>query len=303
MPEVRIIAEPRTEFGKGGARRTRRAGKLPAVLYGHGTDPRHLSLPSREFEHALRTDGANVLLDLQLAEGSELALPKSIQRDPIRGAIEHVDLILVRRGERITVEIVIQIVGEVVAGGLLDQSLTTLSVTAEATNIPSGVEVSIDGSRDRRSPSTPARSRCPTESRSPATPSRSSCTSSRRRPPRSSRPRSARSRPAAADEADEGRRRGRARPPRLRPPRATRRRTDAPRRDRRRGRRRSLAGARPRQPRAAVRRQPPQRRLHGARRARRPGRRPVQEPQGARRGRRDPAGGRAGRPREAAART
>jgi large subunit ribosomal protein L25 len=145
VPEVRIIAEPRTEFGKGGARRTRRAGKLPAVLYGHGTDPRHLSLPSREFEHALRTDGANVLLDLQLAEGSELALPKSIQRDPIRGAIEHVDLILVRRGERITVEIVIQVVGEVVAGGLLDQSLTTLSVTAEATNIPSGVEVSVEG--------------------------------------------------------------------------------------------------------------------------------------------------------------
>jgi large subunit ribosomal protein L25 len=145
VPEVRIIAEPRTEFGKGGARRTRRAGKLPAVLYGHGTDPRHLSLPSREFEHALRTDGANVLLDLQLAEGSELALPKSIQRDPVRGAIEHVDLILVRRGERITVEIVIQVVGEVVAGGLLDQSLTTLSVTAEATNIPSGVEVSVEG--------------------------------------------------------------------------------------------------------------------------------------------------------------
>jgi large subunit ribosomal protein L25 len=145
VPEVRIVAEPRTEFGKGGARRTRRAGKLPAVLYGHGTDPRHLSLPSREFEHALRTDGANVLLDLQLAEGSELALPKSIQRDPIRGAIEHVDLILVRRGERITVEIVIQVTGEVIAGGLLDQSLTTLSVTAEATNIPSGVEVSIDG--------------------------------------------------------------------------------------------------------------------------------------------------------------
>jgi large subunit ribosomal protein L25 len=145
VPEVRIIAEPRTEFGKGGARRTRRAGKLPAVLYGHGTDPRHLSLPSREFEHALRTDGANVLLDLQLAEGSELALPKSIQRDPIRGAIEHVDLILVRRGERITVEIVIQVTGEVVAGGLLDQSLTTLSVTAEATNIPTGVEVSVDG--------------------------------------------------------------------------------------------------------------------------------------------------------------
>jgi large subunit ribosomal protein L25 len=145
VPEVRISAEPRTEFGKGGARRTRRAGNVPAVLYGHGTDPRHISLPTRDFEHALRTDGANVLLDLQLADGSELALPKSIQRDPVRGIIEHVDLILVRRGERITVEIVVQVVGEVVSGGLLDQGLTTLSVSAEATNIPSGVEVSVEG--------------------------------------------------------------------------------------------------------------------------------------------------------------
>lgn len=145
MPEVRIAAEPRTEFGKGGARRTRRAGKIPAVLYGHGTDPRHIALPSREFEHALRTDGANVLLDLQLADGSELALPKSIQRDPIRGAIEHLDLILVRRGERMNVEVAIQVVGDIVSGGMLDQSLTTLSVTAEATNIPSGFEVSVDG--------------------------------------------------------------------------------------------------------------------------------------------------------------
>jgi large subunit ribosomal protein L25 len=145
VPEVRITAESRTEFGKGGARRTRRAGNVPAVLYGHGTDPRHISLPTRDFENALRTDGANVLLDLQLADGSELALPKSIQRDPVRRTIEHIDLILVRRGERISVEIVIQVVGEVVPGGLLDQSLTTLTVTAEATNIPSGVEVSVDG--------------------------------------------------------------------------------------------------------------------------------------------------------------
>ena len=145
MPEVRIDAEPRTEFGKGGARRTRRAGKIPAVLYGHGTDPRHISLPSREFDHALRTEGANVLLDLQLAEGSELALPKSIQRDPIRGAIEHLDLILVRRGERMNVDVPIQVVGDIVSGGMLDQSLTTLAVSAEATNIPSGFEVSIAG--------------------------------------------------------------------------------------------------------------------------------------------------------------
>jgi large subunit ribosomal protein L25 len=145
VPEVRIAAEPRTEFGKGGARRTRRAGKIPAVLYGHGADPRHISLPTREFEHALRTDGANVLLELQLADGSELALPKSIQRDPIRGIIEHLDLILVRRGERIAVDIPIHLDGTIASGGLLEQSLTTLSVTAEATNIPSGVEVSIGG--------------------------------------------------------------------------------------------------------------------------------------------------------------
>ncbi|HVY09030.1 MAG TPA: 50S ribosomal protein L25/general stress protein Ctc [Mycobacteriales bacterium] len=145
MPEVRIAAEPRTEFGKGGARRTRRAGKIPAVLYGHGADPRHISLPTREFEHALRTDGANVLLELQLADGSELALPKSIQRDPIRGIIEHLDLILVRRGERIAVDIPIHLDGTIASGGLLEQSLTTLAVTAEATNIPSGVEVSIAG--------------------------------------------------------------------------------------------------------------------------------------------------------------
>jgi large subunit ribosomal protein L25 len=145
VPEVRIDAEPRTEFGKGGARRTRRAGKIPAVLYGHGTDPRHISVPSREFEHALRTDGANVLLDLQLADGSELALPKSIQRDPIRGVIEHLDLILVRRGERISVEVQVLVTGDVVSGGLLEQNLTTLSVSAEATNIPGSFEVSIDG--------------------------------------------------------------------------------------------------------------------------------------------------------------
>jgi large subunit ribosomal protein L25 len=145
VPEVRIAAEPRTEFGKGGARRTRRAGKIPAVLYGHGTDPRHISVPTREFEHALRTDGANVLLDLQLADGSELALPKSIQRDPVRGGIEHLDLILVRRGERMNVDVAIHVVGDVVSGGMLDQSLTTLAVSAEATNIPSGFEVSIEG--------------------------------------------------------------------------------------------------------------------------------------------------------------
>ena len=145
MAEVRISAEPRTEFGKGGARRTRRSGRVPAVLYGHGTAPRHISLPSRDFEHALRTDGANVLLSLAIDGGDELALPKAIQRDPVRGSVEHIDLILVRRGEKITVEVAIHVSGDVASGGLLDSQLTTLSVAAEATNIPSSFEVSIDG--------------------------------------------------------------------------------------------------------------------------------------------------------------
>jgi large subunit ribosomal protein L25 len=146
VSEVRIAAEPRTEFGKGGARRTRRSGRTPAVLYGHGTDPRHISLPTHDFERALHTDaGANVLLSLQVDGDTELALPKSIQRDPVRGTIEHVDLILVRRGEKITIEVPVNVTGGVINGGLLDQQLTTLSVAAEATHIPSGFEVSIDG--------------------------------------------------------------------------------------------------------------------------------------------------------------
>jgi large subunit ribosomal protein L25 len=145
VAEVRISAEPRTEFGKGGARRVRREGRVPAVLYGHGTDPRHISLPARDFEHALRTDGANVLLSLAIDGGDELALPKAIQRDPVRGLIEHIDLILVRRGEKITVDVAVHVSGDVAPGGLLDTQLTTLSVAAEATHIPTGFEVSIDG--------------------------------------------------------------------------------------------------------------------------------------------------------------
>lgn len=146
MAEVRITAEPRTEFGKGGARRTRRAGKVPAVLYGHGTDPQHIALPARDFAHALKTGGgANVLLRLDLDGGTELALPKGIQRDPLRGTVEHVDLIIVRRGEKVVVEIPILLTGEAVREGMVDQQLTTLSIEAEATHIPQGLEIDIDG--------------------------------------------------------------------------------------------------------------------------------------------------------------
>jgi large subunit ribosomal protein L25 len=145
VSEVRIAAEPRTEFGKGGARRTRRAGKIPAVLYGHGTAPRHLALPAREFAHALRTSGANALLTLVLDGSTELALPKAIQRNPIRGDYEHVDLILVRRGEKVHVDVPLLLTGEASRDGLVDQQVTVLAVEAEATNIPAELSVSIEG--------------------------------------------------------------------------------------------------------------------------------------------------------------
>ena len=144
MPEVHIAAEPRTEFGKGPARRERRAGKVPAVLYGHGGDTRHISLPGHEVLLALRT--ANVLIRLDgLPGGSELALPKAVQRDPIQGTVEHVDLLLVRRGEKVTVDIPVTIIGEVNPDGLLDQQLVQISLEAEATNIPPGIEVDVEG--------------------------------------------------------------------------------------------------------------------------------------------------------------
>ncbi len=144
MPEVYIAATSRSEFGKGAARRERRAGRVPAVLYGHGTAPRHLSLPGHEVRLALRT--ANVLIRLDgLSGGSELALPKAVQRDPIKGSINHVDLLLVRRGEKVTVDIPITLTGEIAPDGLLDQQLVQISVEAEATNIPPGIEVDIDG--------------------------------------------------------------------------------------------------------------------------------------------------------------
>jgi large subunit ribosomal protein L25 len=144
VPEVRIAAEPRTEFGKGPARRERRAGRVPAVLYGHGSDPRHVSLPGHEVLLALRT--ANVLIRLEgLPGGSQLALPKAIQRDPIRGYVEHVDLIMVRHGEKVTVEVPVTVTGEVAPDGLLDQQLVQIAVEAEATNIPPGIEVDVEG--------------------------------------------------------------------------------------------------------------------------------------------------------------
>jgi len=144
VSEVRIAAEPRTEFGKGAARRTRRAGKVPAVLYGHGTDPQHISLPGHELMLALKTP--NVLLTIEgLGDGAELALPKDVQRDPVKGFLEHVDLLLVKLGEKVVVDLPVNVVGDVVAGGRLVQTEVQVSVEAEATRIPESVDLDITG--------------------------------------------------------------------------------------------------------------------------------------------------------------
>jgi len=145
VPEVNIAAEARTEFGKGAARRSRREGKVPAVLYGHGTETRHLSLPGHDLMLALKTP--NVLLRLEgLKNGSEIALPKAVQRDPVKGFLEHVDLILVRHGEKVTVEVPIRVSGDIAPGdGMLDQQLVQIPVEAEATNIPQGIDVDVEG--------------------------------------------------------------------------------------------------------------------------------------------------------------
>jgi large subunit ribosomal protein L25 len=142
VPEVAISAEPRSEFGKGAARRVRRGQKVPAVLYGHGTPPRHVSLPGHELMRALKS--ANVLLRLEgLEGGSELALPKAVQRDAVSGALEHIDLLLVRLGEQVTIDVPIVVTGALVPDGFLDQQLVSLSIAAEATHIPQQIEVSI----------------------------------------------------------------------------------------------------------------------------------------------------------------
>jgi large subunit ribosomal protein L25 len=144
VAEVRINAEPRSEFGKGAARRVRRSHKVPAVLYGHGTPPRHVSLPGHELMLALKS--ANVLLRLEGLEGGDaLALPKAVQRDAVSGLLEHVDLLLVRRGEKVTIEIPIQVTGSLAPDAFLDQQLVSLAVEAEATHIPQQIEVSIEG--------------------------------------------------------------------------------------------------------------------------------------------------------------
>ncbi|HVQ89083.1 MAG TPA: 50S ribosomal protein L25/general stress protein Ctc [Actinomycetes bacterium] len=143
MAEIKIAAERRTEFGKGAARRLRRDKKVPAVVYGHGADTQHVALPAHELMLALKN--SNALLSLQLDDGTELVLPKAVQRDPVRYTIEHVDLVAVKQGEKVTVEVPVHTDGKIAPGGLLEHVNDTILIEAEATHIPQSLSISIEG--------------------------------------------------------------------------------------------------------------------------------------------------------------
>lgn len=143
MSEQKLAAEVRTEFGKGYARRARMAGQIPAVIYGHGAEPIHITLPAKATTLAVRT--ANALLSLDINGEGHLALVKDVQRDPIKQIIEHIDLLTVRKGEKVTVDIPVHVVGELAPGNVYNQELTVISLEAEATHLPTAVEVSIEG--------------------------------------------------------------------------------------------------------------------------------------------------------------
>ena len=145
MAEARIAAETRTEFGKGAARRTRRAGRIPAVLYGHGTAPQHVSLPELEFKRIVREQGRNAVLTLDIEGTPQLALTKTVVQHPIRPYIEHVDLLVIRRGEKVDVEVQLVVTGDAAPGTLVTQELNTLLVEADVSSIPESIEVSVEG--------------------------------------------------------------------------------------------------------------------------------------------------------------
>lgn len=138
-----MAAEARSEFGKGAARKLRQAGKVPAVIYGHGENPTHVSLPAHEMMLVARK--ANALLELSIGSDKKLVLVKDVQRDPVRQIIEHVDLVVVRKGEKVTVDVVIHVEGESFSGTMVQVEHNTLTVEAEATHIPEAFTVSVEG--------------------------------------------------------------------------------------------------------------------------------------------------------------
>lgn len=143
--DVRLTAEKRTEFGKGAARRTRRDGLVPAVMYGHGTDPVHLALPSLEFARVLRDHGTNAVLTLDVAGDDHLALVKTVVVHPIRNYIEHCDLVVIRRGEKVVVDVTIVLTGDAAPGTLVSQDANTVQVEADVMSIPESFEISVEG--------------------------------------------------------------------------------------------------------------------------------------------------------------
>ncbi len=142
----KLVAEPRDQFGKGFARRIRAAGKIPAVIYGHGTEPQHVTLPGHEVGLILRK--ANQVLELDISGTTQLALVKDVQKDPVHQIIEHLDLVVVRKGEKVTVDIPVHLEGESVAGTIASLDSNTLSVEAEATHIPERLTVSVEGAEE-----------------------------------------------------------------------------------------------------------------------------------------------------------
>lgn len=143
MSEIKLTAERRTQFGKGAARKLRRAHQIPAVIYGHGTEPVHVALPGHATMLALKT--ANALLSIELEGNSTLVLAKDVQRDPIKPVIEHIDLVVVRRGEKVNVEVPVHVEGDAGPDTLVTLDLQTLELAVEATHIPERVVVSVEG--------------------------------------------------------------------------------------------------------------------------------------------------------------
>lgn len=146
MSEVKLVATARTEFGKGAARRLRRAGQIPAVLYGHGSEPVHVALPGHETFLAVKH--ANALFEIELDGKATLAIAKDVQREPVRNVIEHVDLLIVKKGEKVAVEVPVTVVGESFSGTIHVVETQSLALEAEATHLPEAVEVDIEGLQD-----------------------------------------------------------------------------------------------------------------------------------------------------------
>jgi large subunit ribosomal protein L25 len=142
----KVIAELRTNFGKGFARRLRAAGQIPAVIYGHGTEPVHVALPGHQVSLIIRK--ANALLDLSVDGKDQLTLVKDVQKDPVRQIIEHIDLLVVKKGEKIAVDVPVMLVGESAPGTLANLDAVTIALEVEATHIPESVEVSVEGLED-----------------------------------------------------------------------------------------------------------------------------------------------------------